>query len=320
MAKFTPLKEIVAGVDHLTKTVFSLDAAEYKNLTRSPKKPTKPIFEGKKWDKAKRRYFKIYTFLAVRIGTSPADEPPDLFDRAIFAACNSAQKAGMTAITPAVIYRILVGNYNADNYPVAHNQIEMVMASIRKLAGMKIALKLTDVKAKLDYNLDDFSDIVELEPILPCRIERGALNNGTTDNLIIFEKPPTLDKISSDKKQFTTFESSLLDIGNKRHSRAIIAAKFYTATYIMETLSDRQQKAKAKFEKAKANGKKADPPLARKILYSTLLEKVGMTGASDYVKRQICGVANAVANNFNTAGKLDGIIIDCKTKDGFIEW
>lgn len=320
MAKFTPLKEIVAGIDNLTKTAFSLDAAEYKFLTRSPKKPAKQIFEGKKWNKTKRRYDKSYTFLAVRVGTSPVDEPPNLFDRAVFAACNSARNAGMTAITPAVIYRVLTGKYSNDDYYVARPQIEMVMASIRKLAGMKFAFKLTDVKAKLDYNLDDFGDVVEFEPILPCRIENGALNYGTTDNLIIFDKPPTLAKISSDKKQFTTFDSSLLDIGNKRHNRAIIAAKFYTATYIMETLSDRQQKVKAKFEKAKAAGKKADPPLARKILYATILEKVGMTGASDYVKRQICGAANAVANNFNTAGKLDGIIIDCKTKDGFIEW
>ena len=191
----------------------------------------------------------------------------------------------------------------------------MVMTSIRKLASTKIALEVSDLSNLLGYKLE-FTD-TKYCPILPCLIGRGALQGGTSDNLIMFKDESLLAIINSAQKQVATFDSSLLDIGGCRHSRAVIAAKYYTACRIMETLSKRQGKIKSRRE----SGKPTKNPLPTKILYATILEAVGMTGASAYVKRQICGAANAVVNNFNTAGKLNGIIIDCKSsKAGFIEW
>lgn len=311
MTKFNPITKIVAAVDNLTKTVFGLSAAEYSAALNGK---FFTAYEGEKYNKTERRKVKAYTKIALK--TDSDDKTPlDMFDRAVLAACQSARTSELDAITPAVIYRLLTGKYSNAEYPISPRQIEMVMTSIRKLASTKIALEVSDLSNLLGYKLK-FTK-TEYRPILPCSIGRGALQGGTSDNLIMFKDESLFAIINSVKNQVATFDTALLDTGNCRHSRAVIAAKYYTACRITETLSKSQETIKSRRE----SGKPTKNPLPTKILHATILEAVGMTGASDYVKRQICGAANAVANNFNTAGKLNGIIIDCKgSKAGFIEW
>lgn len=235
--RLIPVEKIVIANDKLTKTLFRLETETFNRLLRDAEY-SRRIIERR----AGRKHLEVFTgYRLGRVDSTIATSPPfDLFDRAVFNACQSARAVGNSVTTVAVIYRMLTGKPAGTKVHVYFK--DAIIESVNKMANVTIAVDMSETCRKLKFNSGRPFKIPPT-PILPCRISEGIVNGKVTETVIEFTGDSPLMTIAEIKRQVLTVDAKLFKVEG-RNTRNTISVKHYVLWRLAETQGDRHHKLK----------------------------------------------------------------------------
>lgn len=237
--RLIPVEKIIVPNDKLTKVLFRMPPKLFNRLLQENADCWK-ILERR----AGKKHREVFTlFLLGRVDSGIEPPPPfDLFDRAVFNACQSARAVGNDFTTVAVIYRLLTGKPAGTKAHPHSNFKDAIIESVKKMANVTIAVDMSETCRKLKFNSGRPFKIPPT-PILPCRISEGIVNGKVTETVIEFTGDSPLMTIAEIKRQVLTVDADLFRVEG-RNTRTALSVKHYVIWRLSETQGDKHHKLK----------------------------------------------------------------------------
>ena len=295
---FKPAKNIIIPNDKFCKILFSLTANEFQRLMKLTGsaagiiegKITESVREGRRFVKTTRQVRSAYNLRIVEHPLIPLTDaernylhtPLNLLDRAVMTAIISEYLAGNDKITVPAIFRVLAGK-SGHQFTPAESTAAEILASVKKLALIELRADLTDACKSYQYN-DGKPLKLDFTPLLPCRIFKGEFCSNSAQQIIQLTAAPPLYKIAKVKSQLLTIPRDFFDIKGMHNSNAAIRTKFYTVVRIAENAGSHK--------------------LNDNISIDTILQKCGLTDASNKIKTTVRKCIVGICANFQLAGRL----------------
>ena len=177
----------------------------------------------------------VSTYQIINADGYDGTDPLTFFDYSVLSVCISAQLAGNSSITAAMILRGLTGTTKSTsggthNGAINPDQRNAIMASIEKLMGRIIKIDISEVNKKLDYN--GATSITST--LLPAYFITKKINGQIVEDVIYFDRQSPIFEVADQRNQIIRYDTALLDVPNQNNTPLVIAIKNYVMLRLAE--------------------------------------------------------------------------------------
>ena len=235
----TPSRTRIEINDKTVKSVFGLNSKQYTHLMNGN---SRNIIEKRNHPK----HGKIVAPISLSNDTDYTDfNPLTEFERDVLSVCISEWANETYYITPAIIFRALVGKVGEVGVTPSKDQKTAILHAIEKLRKTKFNKMFADAYKLLHYNTDD----VDLQEnyLLPSKICPAKIN-GQPYEVIFFNQESPLLTHANIKNQIVRYDARLLDIPNMNNTPRIISIKNYIIRRICEVKLHKQLAPTLRFD------------------------------------------------------------------------
>ena len=256
-----PTRKIVIPNDRITKVLFSLTNAEYRQMIET--RVNLEIAEMRKH----RRYGKIISILKLSHDNYYSmPDPPDQFDLDVANVCMSEWEAGNRYVTYSTIYRSLTGKIGESDATPSKDQLAKIKHSLKKLMSVRVTIDLEQICIKLNYN--NGKPIKFSDKIIPARFVDYTINGQKTGVIELTAESPLLKTAKLKNNQIISYDMALLNIPNQKNTPLNIALKHYALRRIIEVITHRTK-------------------MAHTITFTDVFDKCQITNADNKKKHRI---------------------------------
>lgn len=215
------------------------------------------------------------------------------FDKFVFCAILSEEKAGNDVFTYRRLWRKMGGGFNLPD-----EMKEKIAESVEKLACTRVVINMSEINAKHHYT--DSEEVIFRNYLLPCKSIEGRINGQLIDGLYRILDISPLFKIAELKKQYTSQPLYLLDVPKLKNTELVMKLKFYLLERITMSIGSRKKHKKHIAGKKKDGGFywKGTTALPKIIKFETLFEQCEMSDADNGKKRDARNVIRKILNHF----------------------
>ena len=276
-----PVNKILVPIDKLSPGLFGVEDLKLKKI-----------------DDKKNQY--TFTDSGVNVPIylePPSGEKLETSDFAIFCAACSEYASGNPVFTIRRLWRKIGGSHT-----LTTEMKKFISDSVEKLAFTKFSADLSKINEKFKYEGEKFFKSY----LLPIKSIETRINGKISDEVFqIIDTPPLL-KIAQNRKQFTEYDYSLLDVPTLRTTATTLNIKFYLFYRVITIIGSHNPHkehfcGKGKDGKIKHRSAKKLPPI---IALNTLYEKCGLSDADRGKKRDARTVISKVMEHFKREGKI----------------
>ena len=172
-------------------------------------------------------------------------KPLTELERAVLSACISEWCNGTHCITPAIIFRAIVGKVAEVGVFPCKDQLDSINHALQKLQKTIFNKKFAEAYDLLNYKTDGLTS--EPSPLLPAESAPAKIN-GQPYIVIFFTKEPPLLTHANIKNQIVRYDAHLLDVPNMNNTPRIIAIKNYIMRRICEIKLHKQMTPALRFD------------------------------------------------------------------------
>lgn len=277
--KFNPANDVTILLDKVFKNAFN---PTKKDATK------RIVYEGKK----KTEPYSTITFENFQGSLNQ-------FDKLVFCAAVSEQKAGNKFFTIRRLWQKLGGSHTLTN-----EMKELISDSIKKLRCTLVNINMSLVNDKFHYT--DRKEIVFSNYLLPCKSIAAKINGQIVDEAFQFLDTSPLFQVAELKRQFTEQPFELLDVPKLHNSELVMKMKFYLLERITAIVGSHKNR------KAHITGKKKDggfifkraTKLQKIITFEDIFTQCELTDATKRQKQQARETISKILEYFQQQGLI----------------
>ena len=234
-----PARTRVEINDKTVKVIFNIKEASYE---RSLKGGKTRIIEKRNHPK----HGNIYAPYTIRNAEGYDDmKPLTEFERDVLSVCISECCNGTYFITPAIIFRALVGKVGEVGVTPSKDQKAAIVHAVEKLQKTKFNKIFAEAYDLLNYKTNGVT--IGEDPLLPSKIAPAKIN-GQPYEVIFFNRESPLFFHANIKNQIVRYDAHLLDVPNMNNTPRIISIKNYIMRRICEIKLHKQLTPALRFD------------------------------------------------------------------------
>ena len=234
-----PARTRVEINDKTVKVIFNIKEASYE---RSLKGGKTRIIEKRNHPK----HGNIYAPYTIRNAEGYDDmKPLTEFERDVLSVCISECCNGTYFITPAIIFRALVGKVGEVGVVPSKDQKAAIVHAVEKLQKTKFNKIFAEAYDLLNYKTNGVT--IGEDPLLPSKIAPAKIN-GQPYEVIFFNRESPLFFHANIKNQIVRYDAHLLDVPNMNNTPRIISIKNYIMRRICEIKLHKQLTPALRFD------------------------------------------------------------------------